>query len=133
MMSAPWKPILVTFFIGWFLGAASGFFIMPWVHPMGHPMPHGGRNRFYKELALTPEQRTQADKIIEGNHQRLDQIFEEVNPRIEAVRISTRDDIRRILTPEQLTKYEKIDADFAKHFKKRFELSTGKSSPPRGP
>jgi Spy/CpxP family protein refolding chaperone len=119
----PWKSVLLTLAIGWCLGAASGALIAHCVHlPMGAHWRHGGREGFYKELALTPPQRAQVDEILKKKHERLDQIFTESNLRIENVRISTRDDIRALLTPEQQAKFDKLDAVFAERFKKRFEF-----------
>jgi len=118
----PWKPVLITLVIGWFLGMATGFVVTRCVPPLGAwPHPHAGRKRFYKALALTPAQREQVDAIITKNHERLAEIFSEMNPRVEEVRTTTRDEIRKLLTPEQQAKFDKRDAEFAKRFKKRFE------------
>jgi Spy/CpxP family protein refolding chaperone len=126
-MRMPWKSVLLILAIGWCLGAACGAIIAHCVcSPTGAHWRHTGRERFYKELALSPQQRTQVDEILKKKHERLDQVFAESNLRIENARIATRDDIRAVLTPEQQAKFDKLDAVFAQRFKKRFEYNTDK-------
>ena len=118
------KYFLVPLIIGWFLGAASGLLFMrassdgPWMH-------HGNRGhmreRFARELHLSPEQRVKVDAIIEDSHQKVNAVFEQNKAPLEAIRLSTRTQVRVLLNPEQQAQFDKLDAKMAARFKKRFE------------
>lgn len=115
------KYIAILLAIGWFLGALSGFAIFHFCHGPAMHGRHRMRHRLYRELKLTPEQRQRADAIIDASHQQLEKIFAETRPRVEGVRLSTRDQLRALLTPDQQAKFDRLGPRIEHHFKKRFE------------
>jgi hypothetical protein len=116
-MTGQWKYFIVTLIIGWCLGAASGCLI---AHICHMRIPTGSRNRFYRKLDLTPEQRSQADVILDKSRQRLDQLFADFRPKVEDIRRSTHDEIRALLTPEQQIKFDRFNSKWEAKFWERF-------------
>jgi Spy/CpxP family protein refolding chaperone len=117
------KYFIVPLIIGFFLGAASGLLFMCVAH---RPMMHGRsahpmREHFARELKLTPEQKQKVNVIFEDGHQKINAIFEQNRVPLEAVRASTRSQIRVLLDPQQQSEFDKMDAKMAARFKKRFE------------
>jgi protein CpxP len=117
------KYFLVPLVIGWFLGAACGLLFMCLVHgPMMHGKPsHKMRERFARELKLTPDQKQKVDAIFEANHQKINAVFEQNKIPLEAIRTDTRAQVRAQLDPQQQIEFDKMDAKMAAHFKKHFE------------
>ena len=124
------KYFIVPLAIGFFLGAASGLLFMNLMHgPMMHgKSAHPMRERFARELKLSPEQKQKIDAIFEDGHRKINAIFEQNKAPLEAVRVSTREQIRVLLDPDQQVKFDKMDAKMAARFKKRFE-----EGPDQGP
>jgi len=113
------KIILLSLVIGWFIGAVSGMYVCHFGPMRWHR--HHNHERFYKELQLTPEQRAKVDAIFKSGHNDIDKIFTETRAKMEAVRDTTRTQIRKLLTPEQQGTFDKLDAKWGDHFKKRMD------------
>lgn len=67
-----------------------------------------------EELKLTPEQKTQAEKIRSEGREKMKPLMEDMkahHEKMEAVRKQNMDEFEKILTPEQKEKFEKIKAD----------------------
>lgn len=60
------------------------------------------------KLDLTDEQKTKVDSILESKHEQAKAIFQESHPKLEALKKSTDQEIRAILTPEQQVKFDKL-------------------------
>jgi Spy/CpxP family protein refolding chaperone len=85
-------------------------------------MHHGGRarreaihvitsrvlSRLDRELDLTPQQHTQVKAILDLHAKRVQNVFDAVHPEIRREIELGNDEIRRVLTPEQRAKYEKL-------------------------
>lgn len=65
-------------------------------------------NRLSSKLDLTTEQKNKVDSILEDNHKKTKAIFDETRPKMEAIRKSTDEEIKAVLTPEQKVKFEKL-------------------------
>jgi Spy/CpxP family protein refolding chaperone len=85
----------------------------------GPPRGHGFRDRFARELNLSPEQQTRIDSIMDRQGKELRAVRGQVQPQLDSIITRTRREIDAILTPEQRVKAETI--------RKRFP------PPPRGP
>ena len=122
------KYIAVTLIIGWFLGAASGLLLSHLCHMQGWHWEHGHhmRDRLYKEINLTPEQKTRVDAIFKTTHQKIQQVFSNTRSQMEAVRKDTRSQIRQLLTPEQQGAFDKLDAEWEARFQKKMDRMFGK-------
>ncbi len=68
-------------------------------------------NRLSSRLDLDDRQREQARAIIEKTHEQLVQIRRQYRPQVEAVIDKSRVEMRGILRPEQLEKFEKFVAE----------------------
>ena len=61
---------------------------------------------YSKDLGLSPEQQKQLLSILEQTGAKYKAIHDQMAPQMEAIRKEGRDQIRAILTPEQLLKFE---------------------------
>lgn len=77
----------------------------------GGPPPERLVERLTSELQLNAEQRTQIDAILKARRQRLDDLQHDVHARFEREQQELRDDIRKILTPEQQQQFDKLMQD----------------------
>jgi Spy/CpxP family protein refolding chaperone len=77
-----------------------------------------------KELALTPQQAQQLDAIMQQRHTETKAIHDQTDAAIEAVRQKGRAQVRAILAPEQLPKFEE--------FLKRVDEERKRNGPPPG-
>jgi len=77
----------------------------------GGPPPERLVERLTSELQLNTEQRTQIDAILKSRRQRLDDLQHDVHARFEREQQELRDEIRKILTPEQQQQFEKLMQD----------------------
>lgn len=65
-------------------------------------------SRLDRELDLTPQQHAQVKQILDAHSIRVQRIFEGVHPQVRHEIDLGNDEIRKILTPEQRAKYEKL-------------------------
>jgi Spy/CpxP family protein refolding chaperone len=68
-----------------------------------------GARRSYviDQIEMTDEQRSAIDGILERRSERMRMVWQEVEPRMDAVTDSARMDIMGVLSPEQRTEYER--------------------------
>ncbi len=67
---------------------------------------------FQKKLALTAEQSAQVRAILSATDEEARKIHSTVVPRLDAIRQRTENDIRAVLSPEQLNKYNALLESF---------------------
>jgi len=79
--------------------------------------------QFTHELALSPEQAQQLDAILLQRHAETKVIHDQADLQLEQVRQKGRAQVRAILTPEQLPKFEE--------FLKRMDEERKRNGPPR--
>ena len=72
-----------------------------------------------RQVGLTPDQRTQVEKITDDTRDRLDTIYQQVRPQYDQARQDGRNRIRALLTPEQLPKFEEFVRKLDEERKKR--------------
>lgn len=72
-----------------------------------------------KELSLTPDQQKLLDGILSQTQTRLGAVHEQTVAEMDQVRKQGRDQIRAVLTPEQLPKFEEILRKMDEERKKR--------------
>jgi Spy/CpxP family protein refolding chaperone len=114
-MKCDWRYLVVTLVMGWFLGAASGMSVRHYLHE--HRGTHFSRmrERFEKDLKLTPEQKAKVDSILSESRENLDRIFSNSRQQAESIRESTRGRIRKVLQPEQQNVFDKLQAQWKAH------------------
>lgn len=64
--------------------------------------------RAQRELDLSPEQRQLVDKILKQSQERTRAIMEPVSPQIRAEMLRTKNEFRKILTPEQQQRFDEL-------------------------
>ncbi len=125
-MNSNWKYIVVALVLGIAIGAVGtikGFqcgLRGSWKNP--EKMHQRMLKEFTSKLNLTPDQQQKVSAILDDTGKKITTLREEVHPKFEAIRNSTRAQIREILTPEQQKKFdvisEKMDARFKEHRQK---------------
>src|ERR1017187_9858277 len=116
-MKMSWQNVLLIFVLGLFAGGAAGVLAMRYFHPMMH-RGHSDyyRNRLMSELRVTPDQKPAVEAALARNREKLDKIFAEDRKEIEDVRRQTQDDIRKLLTPEQQTRFDQLQVKMKERF-----------------
>ncbi len=61
-----------------------------------------------RELQLTAPQRDTVVAIVRRHRSEMRAVYAQIRPQMDSVRARVADDIRRILTPEQQTKYQQL-------------------------
>ena len=122
-MSLKWNQIAVGFLAGLVIGCAVvASPLRRYLRESWDKRPHHERmlDKLSSRLSLTPEQKTKMAAIFEAKRSRIEALMAEGRPKFDAVREETRAEIRKILTPEQIAKFETLEAKMEKRFKKRF-------------
>jgi Spy/CpxP family protein refolding chaperone len=95
--------------------AADRLILLPRMHHgPWHGGPHGGprdrefRDRFAKEVGLTPDQQIRIDSIMDRQGRELRGVRGQVQPQLDSIITSTRRALDSVLTPEQRKKAEAI-------------------------
>lgn len=109
------------------LGALAGGGVMLLVDSKNHrpDPPDGGRDsylsRLHKEVQLTDSQRAAVNRVLDQHEPTMDSIVQPVRAALESERQAVRRDIRAVLTPEQITKYDAMLArrDSLRHARER--------------
>jgi len=89
--------------------------------------PHKGAIRQHmikkmeKELSLSAEQKQKLEAIFETTRPRMKALRLEMRPKFEELRKETSEQVRAILTPEQLPKFEELNQKMEELWKKRHE------------
>ena len=119
-------------------GAAVGGAIGAWAAHSGARFPWSGRGggpgeRFFarrmaERLDLDAGQRGQLEAIIAESHERMRALKQEFRPRFVAVKKGAREEIARILTPEQREEFERL----ASKHKERRRRHQRRGPGPRG-
>jgi Spy/CpxP family protein refolding chaperone len=118
----------VVFLLGAALGGVLGYMfahraVSAANPPLSEPERRGKRvAEFTKELSLTPQQADQLDAILRARHAESKALHDQTEAQIEAVRQKGRAQVRAILTPEQLPKFE--------DFLKRIDEERKRNGPP---
>lgn len=75
--------------------------------------------KFNKRLHLSPEQKTQVEAILKTKREKIDALRAESKPKFEAIRQETRQEISKILNPDQIKKFEELDEEMSRRWHKR--------------
>jgi Spy/CpxP family protein refolding chaperone len=91
--------------------------------PLSEPERRAKRvAEFTKELSLTPQQSQELDAILMQRHAETKAIHDQTDAQLDAVRQKGRAQVRAILTPDQLPKFEE--------FLKRMDEERKRNGPP---
>jgi Spy/CpxP family protein refolding chaperone len=115
------KGYAVMFLLGAFLaGGALGFTadrVMDTKHGREMRGPRSNRQRMAEELKLTPQQQASVDSLIEQRHRQIVTLYKPVRPQLDSMAVqarvisdSTHEQIKRLLNPQQATKFDEMRA-----------------------
>jgi hypothetical protein len=114
------KNLAITFLLGAVLvGGALGFTADRVMLRDRIARREPGRVSLADRLQLDASQRARLDSIIDDRHKRYDVIMSTVRPSLDSVKKRARDEIRLILSPVQLTEFEKVLAEMSNNNKNR--------------
>jgi Spy/CpxP family protein refolding chaperone len=108
--------LLVAVLAGGIVGvAADRRILLPRMHhgpwhggPQGGPRDREFRDRFAKEVGLTPDQQISIDSIMDRKGRELRAVRGQVQPQLDSIITRTRRALDSVLTPEQRKKAEAI-------------------------
>lgn len=129
-MNAPLKTNWHLIAIGLLIGFALGTFYGPHLCGNRAPWKHSGSmrehmlKRFSSELHLTPEQKEKVGAIFDAKHPQMLALHAEIKPKFEALRQSTKQEIRAVLNADQQQKFDELNAKMEERWKKRDEFFT---------
>lgn len=113
--------LVVVFAAGALVGAAADRALEPRSH---------GRHRHEAEildrLQLDGRQKAEVEKILERRRTEAAKMWSEVKPRLNQVVAGTRRDLARVLTPAQLTEYDRLMAERWRRMEGRFDSENRK-------
>lgn len=120
-MRKHWIAFTLVLVGGFVLGSAFGVFVL------GHRLPWGPDKaghehlvrKFSRKLDLTSEQRDRVAAILEAKRARLESLRSESGPRFEEIRISARNEIRSVLTPDQQLRFDRMVSKWEERRKRR--------------
>lgn len=123
-MTSSWKQTMFGLVVGLLLGAAATFLALrhgPFRHESHSAEARATRmvERFTHELDLTADQKAQVMAILDGKRGEIRSLDDEMRPRFQEIRRTIREDIRKILTPEQLAKFEDMEKKRREKHEKR--------------
>ena len=103
------KHLAMMFLLGAVLvGGALGFTAdRVWMRDAASD-PRASRALLYDRLELNAMQRAAWDSILDDRHRQFDSLFKPIKPQMDSIRSRGRAQIRALLTPEQLERFEKI-------------------------
>ena len=108
--------LVATFVVGALTGAAVDRVLAadePDRRPRAERDDDDDRRRSYviDRVEMAPGQRSSIDAILERRSERMRAVWQEVEPRLDAITDSARTEIMQVLTPEQRAEYERqLDA-----------------------
>jgi Spy/CpxP family protein refolding chaperone len=105
--------------------------------------PRRGLDRMARELDLTAAQRAAFDSILENRRTQMRQLFAPIRPQLDSLtalsdkmRDSTHEQLKRVLTPEQQVKFDRMHEEAKKReadARRRFNMNAGPGSHGPGP
>ena len=136
MQRSKWYALL--FILGAFVAGAAVGVAGDRMLEHGRPSRHGPRSpldRMARDLDLTPAQRASFDTILENRRKQMRQRFAPIRPQMDSLmaldkvsRDSTHEQLRRVLTPEQRVKFDKMHEEAKKRgadARRRFDMDRG--------
>ena len=123
-MKPAWKQILPAFVLGLVFGAALG----SWAHRTavrrfagdGHASKRM-LEKFSKELKLDAGQKEAVRVILESRRDEMKAFRQETHKKFDALRLAMHADIKKILTPEQQTRFAGMAARWESPRKRRWD------------
>src|SRR5882724_7903220 len=103
-MSNPWKLILPSVLLGILVGASGGAFLQRRMF-MRPPDTERILRRLTGKLGLDAGQQTAARAVLEGRKEKMTALRQETMAKSRDIKSAMRDEIKKILRPDQLSTY----------------------------
>jgi Spy/CpxP family protein refolding chaperone len=123
------KGYALMFLLGAFIAGGALGFSADRAMRGGHGRDRGGRinrQRMAEELNLTPQQRVSMDSLIDLKHRQIMALYKPVRPQLDSIATlarvvgdSTHAQIKRLLSPDQQAKFERMRAAARKDLAER--------------
>ncbi len=136
------KGFALLFLIGAFIAGVAIGVAADRVVEHDRPGRHGPRSpvdRMARDLDLNAAQRAAVDSILEARRKQMRQLFDPIRPQMDSLMKigkvmgdSTHEQLRRVLTPEQRVKFDRMHADAKKRgaeARARWDSSRGMRRP----
>ena len=134
-MKSDWKLTVIVFTIGVILGTSlTSRCASLGAHGWGEKDPakfhRQMMSQFTSKLKLTPDQQEKVSAILENTRAKISALREEIHPKFEEIRNSSKVEIRKLLTPDQQAKFDVMSAQMEARFEKRHAVrnTPGKKS-----
>lgn len=112
--------IAVTFLLGAVAGYSLSTIMIDAEARKEHKSPYGDVSEYVKErLNLNDEQIVKYDALVEESHGKMSELHGQYRKQFRAHIDSLQDEVRSILTQEQLAEYEKFLEEYSKYIKER--------------
>ncbi|HKI03429.1 MAG TPA: hypothetical protein VKK31_15735 [Thermoanaerobaculia bacterium] len=111
--------LVAVFVAGGLVGAAADRALGPRSHHRGGR--RGVEAEIVNRLHLDARRQAEVEKILERRRTEAAAAWREVRPRLNRVVAGTREDLSRVLTPEQLEEYDRLMAERWRRMENRFE------------
>ncbi|HUU14308.1 MAG TPA: hypothetical protein VM182_11450 [Terriglobia bacterium] len=100
---------VATFLLGIVVGGA-GVLFYAWNTGLWHRRPSNERivRRLTRDLNLSPTQMEQLKQIMDDSEKKIGELRTQVGPQFDAIREEGHERIRKILSPEQLQKFNEL-------------------------
>jgi Spy/CpxP family protein refolding chaperone len=121
-MRIAWNQVLSAFLIGCLLGTLFGIrhekkvFHQFWDHG---PNTQKVLSKLSKKLDLSAQQEDQVHALLEEKRQKLMSLHQEMTAQFDAIRLSMRSDMMKILSPDQQKKFIEMTQRWDERRKKR--------------
>jgi gas vesicle protein len=116
--------LVAVFVAGALVGAAADRALAPQAHRRG---PHHRLEaEIFENLKLDARQKAEVETILARRRTEAAAVWSEVKPRLNQVVAGTRDDLSRVLTPEQLREYDRVMAEHRRRVESRFGSGSNK-------
>ena len=131
-MNRRWVPLVAAGLAGLLIGIGIGVCgarrgaWRRW-HPERH---HQMLETFSRELKLNAEQRAAVGKILDDRQRQMQALHAQVRPQFEAMRAEMRKEISAVLSPEQVERFEKLEAKWDKRRERFLDRKFGRSDTP---
>lgn len=140
MIAAPSKSKVALYLAAIFVaGAVSGWVVggreskkSPPAIPPSQPARGFWKNSSIYQLELKPEQKTRADEIVERYAKQMESIENEHRCAIQVASSNRNDELRKILTAEQLQQWDKLRKDREAAWRNRTNSWSGASNSFKG-
>ena len=114
-MKSTWSQIVIALILGVAIGTLGTLRFMPyghhglWKNP--EKMHQRIMNEFTSKLKLTPDQQQKVSTILDDTRSKIGALRQEVHPRFEGIRNTSRVQIRELLTADQQKQFDVMSAE----------------------